>query len=148
MTSYVLDTHVWIWLMEGDEQQLSGKARRRIIDAGNEGKLHISAITLWEVSLLEAKGRLRLGRDCLSWMLEALSAPGISLVALSPEIAVECNHLPGLFHGDPADRIIVASARHLSATVVTKDERILDYSRNGFVKSLASIPTLKNSMTF
>jgi PIN domain nuclease of toxin-antitoxin system len=124
--------------MEGEERQLSGKTRRRIADAGQKGYLSISAITLWEVSLLEAKGRLRLGRDCLSWITEALTAPGISVVALSPEIAVESNHLPGLFHGDPADRIIVATARDLGATVVTKDERILDYSRNGFVKSLAA----------
>jgi PIN domain nuclease of toxin-antitoxin system len=136
VSSLVLDTHVWIWLIEGEERHLSAKSRRRIVDSGQKGSLNISAITLWEVSLLEAKGRVRLGCDCLSWMTEALTAPGISVVALSPQIAVESNHLPGLFHGDPADRMIVATARHLGAAVVTKDERILDYARKGFVKSL------------
>jgi PIN domain nuclease of toxin-antitoxin system len=86
--------------------------------------------------MLDAKGRVRLGRDCLGWINEALTAPGVSLAALSPEIAVESNQLPGPFHGDPADRLIVATTRCLNAILVTKDERILVYSAKGFIKSL------------
>jgi PIN domain nuclease of toxin-antitoxin system len=136
VTSFVLDTHVWIWLMEGNESSLSGKIRRRIMESGKNDRIKISTITLWEVSLLNAKGRIRLSRDCLGWINEALKAPGVSLAPLSPEIAVESNYLPGNFHGDPADRIIVATARCLGSTLVTKDEKILAYSKNGFVKAL------------
>ena len=136
MTLLLLDTHVWIWLMEGGEGSLSGRMRNRILAAGQQDRLRIAAITLWEASMLEAKGRVRLGKDCLAWVNEALTAPGISIAPLTLEIAVESNHLPGGFHGDPADRLIVATARRLDASLVTKDERILEYSRKGFVKAL------------
>ncbi len=83
--------------------------------------------------MLEAKGRIRLSKDCLAWVQEALSAPGTSLVPLTPEIAVESSRLPGKFHGDPADRILVATARLLGATLLTRDERILAYGKGKLV---------------
>ena len=68
--------------------------------------------------------------ECLDWVKQALSAPGISLAPLTPEIAVLSNRLPGEFHGDPADRIIVATALELNAILVTKDKKILRYSES------------------
>lgn len=86
--------------------------------------------------MLESKGRVRLASDCLTWVRTALEAPGTRLVPLSPEIAVASAHLPGEFHGDPADRILVATARIHALTLVTRDERILAYGRAGFVAVL------------
>jgi len=87
--------------------------------------------------MLEAKGRIRLSKDCLSWVHDALSSPGISLVPLTPEIAVESCRLPGTFHGDPADRILVATARLLGATLITRDTMILSYGRKNHVAAMA-----------
>lgn len=83
--------------------------------------------------MLDAKGRIRLAKDCLAWVREALGAPGVSLVPLTPEIAVESSRLPGEFHGDPADRILVATARLLGAALLTRDERILAYGKRKHV---------------
>ena len=87
--------------------------------------------------MLEAKGRIRLAKDCLAWVHDALTSPGISLVPLTPEIAVESSRLPGTFHGDPADRILVATARLLGATLLTRDAKILTYGKGYRVSTMA-----------
>jgi len=87
--------------------------------------------------MLEAKGRIRLSKDCLAWVHDALASPGISLVPLTPEIAVESCRLPGTFHGDPADRILVATARLLGATLLTRDTGILAYGKGNRVSTMA-----------
>ena len=94
---------------------------------------------MWEVSMLASKNRIILEGDTMEWINKALSAPGISLYPLTPEIAYESAHLPGNFHGDPADRMIVASARKLNATLVTFDQKILEYSNHGYVQVLKSV---------
>ncbi len=86
--------------------------------------------------MLEARGKIKFNVNCMDWVDEALSAPGISLEPLSPEIAIESSRLPGDFHGDPADRIIVATARKLGATLVSSDKEILEYSGEGYIKTL------------
>jgi PIN domain nuclease of toxin-antitoxin system len=134
----LLDTHVWIWLMGGDPGRLAEDALAAVERAAAEGAVHIAAISVWEVAMLENKGRLRLGVDCLTWVREALGAPGIRLVPLSPEIAVASAYLPGAFHGDPADRMLVATARTHDLTLVSKDERILAYGAAGFLATLAA----------
>lgn len=128
----LLDTHIWIWLMNGDAQKLSQACRDAIDQSSNGGKLRISAISVWEVGMLEVKGRIRLSKSCLDWVQEALSAPGTHLLPLTPEIAVESSRLPGNFHGDPADRILAAAARILEATLVTKDTKLIEYGNQGF----------------
>ena len=82
--------------------------------------------------MLAAKNRITLTGNTLDWINEALSGPGISIYPLTPEIAYESSNLPGDFHGDPADRMIVASARILDGTLLTFDNRILAYSREGY----------------
>ena len=85
--------------------------------------------------MLEAKGRLRFAIPCIEWVKKALSAPGLLLASLTPEIAVESSRLPGGFHGDPADRIIAATARQIEAILVTNDQKLLDYGDSGFIKA-------------
>ena len=128
----LLDTHVWLWLVGGAEP-LKRTVLSAVEGAARRGRIRVSAISVWEVAMLEAKGRIRLAKDCLAWVQEALAAPGTSLVPLTPEIAVESSRLPGDFHGDPADRILIATARLLDATLLTRDERILTYGKGKHV---------------
>lgn len=133
----VLDTHAWIWLINGDEQLRLSEALPLIERAAQFSNVKVSAISVWEVSMLEAKGRISFSMECLDWVKQALAAPGISLVPLTPEIAVLSSRLPGEFHGDPADRIIVATALKLSASLVTKDRKILRYSESNPLNVIA-----------
>jgi PIN domain nuclease of toxin-antitoxin system len=130
----VLDTHVWIWIMEGVKTGLSAATIRLVERSAADSALAISAISVWEVAMLEKKGRITLSRSIDEWTRAALTAPGIRLVDLSPEIAIESTRLPGEPHGDPADRIIIATARVLGATLITRDEQIVSYASGGHVR--------------
>ena len=131
----LLDTHVWVWLMLGDNRL--GRANRRMLEkAVPDGRLRVSVISVWEVAMLETKGRLTLALDCESWVQEALAAPGVRLAELTPHIAISSTNLPGVFHGDPADRMLVATARETDALFLTADQAILEYAAQGHVHAL------------
>lgn len=130
----ILDTHVWIWLINGDPSIKKAGFLPAINKAEKEKSIKIPAICLWEVSMLCAKERLTFKENTLDWINKALAAPGIGLYPLTPEISYESSNLPGNFHGDPADRMIVATARILDGTLLTFDEKILNYAREGYVK--------------
>jgi PIN domain nuclease of toxin-antitoxin system len=119
----VLDTVSWVWLAS-DPRRLSARARRRIEAA--DAAL-VSAISVWEVAMLVARGRIAIDREVDGWVALALALPKVELAALDPAIAIRSTRLPGAFHADPADRIIVATALERAAAVVTPDRRILDY---------------------
>jgi PIN domain nuclease of toxin-antitoxin system len=121
----VLDTHVWKMLMEGD--RFAPRVLRKIDSAAKAGGLYVSAVTVWELAMLVTKGALRLNAPTLRWITEAVHASRVVIFPLEPSVAVDAAELGG-FHGDPADRMIVATARHLSATLVTRDSKILDYA--------------------
>ena len=125
----LLDTHCWIWLQAGQLERFSQGVVERIRQAGARGMLRVSVISVWEIALLESKGRIRIHMDRLEWVRRALETPGLSLVPLTPEIAVESTRLPGNLHADPADRILVATARDLGACLMTRDQALLDYGR-------------------
>jgi PIN domain nuclease of toxin-antitoxin system len=132
----LLDTHAWLWLVGGAEP-FTRSVLSAVERGARQGRIRVSAISVWEVAMLEAKGRIRLSKDCLAWVHDALASPGISLAPLTPEIAVESCRLPGTFHGDPADRILVATARLLGATLLTRDAMILSYGRKKYVAVMA-----------
>ncbi len=136
----VLDTHVWIWVVEGDRTALSAPAIEAIEKAAREGAVRISAISVWEVAMLETKGRIGFSRPVHDWVDAALRVPGVRLLPLSPEIAVESTRLPGTPQGDPADRILMASARHLGGRLATCDRGILEYAAGGHVQVLSCLP--------
>jgi PIN domain nuclease of toxin-antitoxin system len=131
----LLDTHVWIWFNEG-LPELSEQHRQTIDEAARRGEVWVSVMSVWEVSLLHAKQRLRLDTSCRDWVQRAL-APPLALAALTPAITVECNSLLGQFHSDPADRIITATVRVAGLRVITRDRRILDYATQGHVSAVA-----------
>jgi PIN domain nuclease of toxin-antitoxin system len=132
----IFDTHVWIWLINGDKKITESGLLPAINRAVRDQGIKIPAICAWEVSMLAAKGRITLIGNTLDWIKSALSAPGIDLYPLTPEVAYESSNLPGDFHGDPADRIIVANARIVQGTLLTFDQKILDYAESGYVNVL------------
>jgi PIN domain nuclease of toxin-antitoxin system len=131
----VLDTHVLIWAVQGDRRL--GKAARAALDETMQGDaLAVSAMTPWEIAMLAERGRLALGRDVGAWIAEALALPGVSLLPLDPAISVDSVRLPGAFHADPADRIIIATARRHDAPLMTADRAILAYGAKGYVRTV------------
>ena len=123
----VLDTHVLIWWVNGDDQ-LSPAARQVIEDelAGDQ-QLLVSAISAWEIAILIDKGRLALTMDITDWLATVASIDGVAFVPLDPDLAVQSVRLPGDFHPDPVDRMIVALARHHAVPLVTADAKIRAY---------------------
>ncbi|PKL38571.1 MAG: PIN domain nuclease [Spirochaetae bacterium HGW-Spirochaetae-1] len=130
----VLDTHVLIWLVNGDERIRKSGFLSYINKALKDHSIIIPAICMWEIAMLVSKERISLSENTLDWIRNVTAAPGISIHPLSPEVAYESTVLPGDFHGDPADRMIVATARVLDATLLTFDEQKIKYGENGFVK--------------
>ncbi len=134
----LLDTHIWIWLMNGDEKLASPRLLKIIQERSDRKALRVSVISVWEVGMLESKKRIMLPYSCHEWVHRALNIPGLALVPLGADIALESTRLPDTFHGDPADRILVATAAHLGAELVTQDERIHAYlKKNPIVHAIA-----------
>jgi PIN domain nuclease of toxin-antitoxin system len=136
----LLDTHVWVWYVENESKRFSRRIVSQVEAAVARGALLVSVISVWEVAQLEAVRRLELTMSARAWMARALSFPGLRLCDLSPSIAIDSTQLPGSIHRDPADRILVATARGTGATLVTCDEKILAYAREGHVKALNATP--------
>ena len=97
----------------------------------------VSPVSAWEIGLLVAKGRISLDRPPRHWFAYFLGLPGVRLVPLTPDAAILSSFLPGGFHNDPADRLLVSTAVVLAATLVTRDARILAYADAGHVAALA-----------
>jgi PIN domain nuclease of toxin-antitoxin system len=125
-------------MVEGDDSMLSSSAVQEIERSAKAGLVCVCPITIWEVAMLEAKGRLSLSRPIEEWVRDALRARGVRLETMSPEIAIESTRLPGPPHGDPADRILMASARVLGGRLATCDSRIMEYSELGHLNVLDS----------
>lgn len=121
----VLDTHIWVWWVHGDERLTRTQAE--VIEANETDIIGVSAISCWEIAKLVEYGRLELPCSLHEWFEQALSYPGIRLLELTPEIAAESTQLPGDFHRDPADQIIVATARVHGCPLVTSDSKLVKY---------------------
>ncbi|MBI4604793.1 MAG: type II toxin-antitoxin system VapC family toxin [Planctomycetes bacterium] len=120
----LLDTHVLVWWLEGSDR-LSRDHRRILKGASPERPLLISEISLWEVATLNELGRIALTLPLREWLERAAAPPLVQRCGITPAVAAEVASLPASFHRDPADRIIVATARVLGATLLTCDRRIL-----------------------
>jgi PIN domain nuclease of toxin-antitoxin system len=134
----LLDTHIRIWLLNGDPALRGSPALPAIEAAAQQAQIGVAVISVWEVGMLEAKSRIVLPMDGRLWVEKALGAPGVRLIPLSPDIAMQSTRLPGTFHGDPADRMLVATARCEGCVLVTRDQRILDYGAQGLLRVLAA----------
>ena len=124
---YVLDTHVWIWGLDSAER-LPARVRQLLLEPANL-PFGLSAISPWEALKKESLGRLKLSCPGRVWVTRAVRDPFVALLPLGLDVSYEANHLPGSFHRDPADQIIVATARLHDLTLITCDRRILDYGQ-------------------
>ena len=131
----LLDTHVLVWSVEG-HQRLGLAAGSRIEETRRTDRVGVSAMTPWEIALLVEKGRLRLAMEVAAWMEKVLGAQGIDLLTVEPAIALDSVRLPGDFPADPADRLIVATARHWGVPLLTADQTILAYAADGHVQAI------------
>lgn len=121
----ILDSHIWVWWVHGDERLTNSQAE--IIQANETDVIGVSAISAWEIAKLVEYHRLELPCPLHEWFDQAMSYPGIRLIELTPEVAIESTQLPGEFHRDPADQIIVATARLYDCPLITSDSKILKY---------------------
>lgn len=122
----LLDTHVWWWAIS-EPESLSVSARQLISDTPM-GQHYIASISIWEFAMMSQRGRIRLTITPQQWLSFAFESANTQVITISSSIAVESCNLPGEFHKDPADRLIVATARVSDLKLVTKDRKIRDYS--------------------
>lgn len=122
----VLDTHALVWWVSGDVA-LSTKARTVIEREQTGGTIVVSSISAWEIAMLVEHERLHLSMDAPSWIATVEAIEGLRFAPVDADTAMKSVTLPGAFHQDPADRMIVATARKLSAPLVTKDHRLRAY---------------------
>jgi PIN domain nuclease of toxin-antitoxin system len=121
----VLDTHIWVWWVHSDERLT--QAQVDLITASETDIIGVSAISCWEIAKLAEYGRLVLPCSLEEWFDQALNYPGVHLLELTPAIVIESTQLPGDFHRDPADQLIVATARVNNCPLVTADGKISNY---------------------
>jgi PIN domain nuclease of toxin-antitoxin system len=131
----LLDTCAWIWLIDGHISMAKAPYLPSIEAAARDSRLLLAPISMWEVATKVANGRLTLSLPVNEWIHQGKRLARLIDAPMTAEIAVESAALPGAFHGDPADRLIVATARVLNAAIVTGDEKILAYALNGFIKA-------------
>lgn len=123
----VLDTHVLIWWVSGDERLSKPAALAIRHELENQGDILISAISAWEVAMLVEKGRIALSMDLDEWLNAVESIERVSFIPVAPRVAMQSTRLPGNFHQDPADRMLVALAREFNVALVTADSKIQNY---------------------
>ena len=121
----LLDTHILIWWLNGSKR-LSPTQQEVVASASAESPLLVSDISLWEVATLHSLGRIQLTIPIRAWLDKAVAPPLVRRLGISPAIAAELATLPDSFQRDPADRILVATARVFGATLLTQDRRIVD----------------------
>ncbi len=129
----VLDTHIWVWWVHGDEHLKNDQIR--YLQQNEAHGLGVSIISCWEITKLVEYDRLVLPCSIAEWFEQALRYPGIILLGLTPRIVVESTQLPPGFHKDPADQLIVASARVLDCQLLTADDKILQYPHVRILKT-------------
>ena len=121
----LIDTHIWVWWIL-DAARLRENQRQALVNRGND-RIGVSVISCWEIAKLAQLGQLQLPGSVSAWLAAALRYPGIDLLELTPEIAMESARLPDGFRSDPADEIIVTTARVHQCELVTSDAKIRSY---------------------
>jgi PIN domain nuclease of toxin-antitoxin system len=135
VAALLLDTCAAIWI--GNREAIAPDALQAIRAAARTAGIFVSAVTAWEIGLATTRPRpLVLLPTAQLWLADLLDRPGFRTVALVPEVALSAAYLPGDFHRDPADRLLIATARELDVPLVTRDRRILDYAGQGHVDAI------------
>lgn len=131
---YLLDTHLWMWLIEGDGRLNKAQVEKFDIYQ-REGRIFASVISAWEIALLVSLKRVVLSMEVDTWLRTTIEPGRIQLLPLSLDAAIEANRLPGNVHRDPVDRILVATARQMDMTLLTRDDVLLAYAKQGHFRA-------------
>jgi PIN domain nuclease of toxin-antitoxin system len=123
----LLDTHVLLWWATQQHERFTAVAQQALDYELESGQIVISSITAWEIAMLIQRKRLALAMDLREWLAIVSQVDNVRFIPVDNGIALESESLPGEFHRDPADRMIVATARKLGASLVTMDEKIRNY---------------------
>ena len=121
--SLLLDTHFWVWWLT-PVSPLTRKERKALDASAERGVLRVSAISMWEAQVLHAKGRLELPLPFAEWLVRATDERAVTVLPLDRDVVIAVDALPASFHGDPADRLIVATARTHALPLATRDDAI------------------------
>ncbi|MBI3251883.1 MAG: type II toxin-antitoxin system VapC family toxin [Candidatus Omnitrophica bacterium] len=132
----LLDTHAWFWFMSGDRRMDKPALVRLIERAAEHGEAFVSVMSVWEIGMLEAKGRIRLSCSVFEWVHKAIGEGGIALADLTPDIAVESTRLEGAQGLDPVDKILIATAKSLGAAFLTRDEAVLSFAKRHLLEAV------------
>jgi len=124
----LLDTHAWIWSIDGDGRRVGRRAQALLARAERQERIRVSPVSIFEIVALHTSGRLRLSRPAEGWIRDSLSAAGVRLAEVTPSIAIDAGAIPRTALADPLDRLLVATARQLDATFLTADQQILQYA--------------------
>ena len=124
----LLDTHAWIWSVEGDTRRIGRRARALLTRAEGQDRIRVSAVSIFEIMALATSGRLGLSRPAEGWIRDSLGTAGVRLAELTPAVAIDAGAIPRGALADPLDRLLVATARQLEATLLTSDAQILAYA--------------------
>lgn len=136
MSGLLLDTCATLWIAAGEP--IAPAATQALKEAQTTGaSLHVSAITAWEIGLLAARGRIALTMTPNAFFAAVLATPGVALAPLTPAILIDSSHLPGEAPRDPADRMVIATARAHGLAVVTRDRAIIGYAEAGHLQAVA-----------
>lgn len=135
MSGLLLDTHAFIWYINGSEE-IGKSARKAITSALHSNQAYLAAISLWEIGMLDKKQRIILEMPALEWINKSIEMTHIRVLPITPAVAIESCNLPGKFHDDPADRLIVATARIEALTLISRDKQIHAYSQQKYVSAL------------
>lgn len=127
----LLDTHVLLWYIT-QAKKLKPQFLT-IVNQSSEGNILISPMSIWEISMLVERKKIELEIDVAEWSERVFSHPAVSLAAFTPEIAIFSNRLPNGMHGDPVDRILVATAHNYHSVLVTCDEKLLEYGKGQLI---------------
>ena len=125
----LLDTHVWLWMLEGDTGRMSSSVIQLLKEEAKNESLLVSDISFWEVANKSAKGKLTLSIDAVIWLDKAGGAPSVTYLPVERSALVQSTRLRGEAPPDPVDRILLATAQLNSASLVTCDAQIIDYAR-------------------
>ena len=128
----VFDTHIWLWYFSGDKQFLES-FKRAVEKCRDRDALFLSPISVWEIGMLVQKNRIELEVDVMEWINTSLEERGVTLAPISPKIAIESTRLPDTNHGDPADRMLIATAHEQNAVLVTCDKKLFKYGKGNYV---------------
>lgn len=131
----LLDTHAAIWV--SSDIALRPEGHEALLSAAAASQVYISPISAWEVATLVAKGRIVLTMSVRTWFLRLIGLEGALLAEMPPEVLIDSVSLPGSPPNDPADRILAATAREYGLTLVTRDQGLLDYASEGYLRAVA-----------